>query len=184
MSSSLVFPRPAVDRQAFDDAVARLAGAVAIVTWWDEAPRGLLVRAVNLLSTRPPRVLFGVDKDDFGHETLLRTDACALNLLSDADEAEAQRFAQAGPPDRFSPDRWRLSPDQPPRIAAGAVYLSGGIDQKIDAGSHSLFVVRVETAEIKNRAPLVYFDRGFRRLAQSPPSAGAQVIDLSTGSPR
>lgn len=168
MSSLIVFPRPTVHDQAFVEATSRLAGAVAIVTWQADSPGGLLVRGVSLLSTRPARILFGVDKEDAAHEALLHAENLALNLLSETDEDEAERFSGARPGlTRFPADRWRVEAGQPPRLVAGAVHLSGVVDHRIDAGSHSLFVVRVDAAEVNDhRAPLVSFDHGFRRLAQ------------------
>jgi flavin reductase (DIM6/NTAB) family NADH-FMN oxidoreductase RutF len=167
MSSLLVFPRPTVHDQMFAEATSRLAGAVAIVTWRSDEPDGLLVRTVSLLSTLPPRVLFGAPKDAPGHDGLLGAANCMINLLSEADEEEAERFEKAGRHrDRFPTDRWRIEPDQPPRLRAGTAHLAGAIDHRIDAGSHSLFVVRIDDAEVNSRAPLVSFDHGFRRLAQ------------------
>lgn len=174
MSSLLVFPRPTASDQIFAEATSRLAGSVAIVTWQSGAPDGLLVRTVSLLSTQPPRVLFGVAKDARGHDSLLGAAACALNLLSEADEDEAERFTRAGRADaRFPADRWRVGDREPPRLLAGTAHLSGVIDHRIDAGSHSLFILRVEEADVNDRAPLVSFDRGFRRLAQAAATVSA-----------
>jgi flavin reductase (DIM6/NTAB) family NADH-FMN oxidoreductase RutF len=176
MSSLVVFPRPTVHDQTFVEATSRLAGAVAIVTWRADAPAGLLVRNVSLLSTRPARVLFGVDKEDPAHEGLLLADTFTLNILSEADEAEAERFSGARPgPTRFPADRWRIDAGQPPRLLAGATHLSGVVDHRIDAGSHSLFVVRVDAAEVNDRAPLIAFDHGFRRLAERAQTEAASA---------
>ena len=176
MSNLLLFPRPAIHDHAFAEAASRLAGAAAIVTWQEGGPGGLLVRAVSLLSTRPARVLFGVAKDDLAHDALLKAETCALNLLSETDEDEAERFGAARPDRRgFAPDRWRIDAGQPPRLLAGSVHLAGAVDHRIDAGSHSLFVVRVEAAEVNDKAPLVSFDHGFRRLAQSPQTEAASA---------
>ena len=120
-------------------------------------------------------MLFGVAKDDLAHAALLKAEACALNLLSETDEDEAERFAAAADRRRFAPDRWRVDAGQPPRLLAGSVYLAGAVDHRIDAGSHSLFVVRVEAAEVNDKAPLVSFDHGFRRLAQSPQTEAASA---------
>ena len=176
MSNLLIFPRPTIQDQAFTEAASRLAGAAAIVTWQAGGPDGLLVRTVSLLSTRPARVLFGVAKDDLAHNALLQAETCALNLLSETDEAEAVRFGAAvADKRRFAKDRWRIDADQPPRLLAGSVYLAGAVDHRIDAGSHSLFLVRVEAAEVNDKAPLVSFDHGFRRLAQSTETEAASA---------
>jgi flavin reductase (DIM6/NTAB) family NADH-FMN oxidoreductase RutF len=181
MSNLLVFPRPAVHDQAFAEAISRLAGAAAIVTWRIDAPGGLLVHAVSLLSTRPARVLFGVAKDDPAHDGLLQAETCALNILSEADEEEAARFSQArSVQTRFPADRWRIEADQLPRLRAAAVHLSGAVDHRIDAGSHSLFVVRVEASEVNDRTPLISFDHGFRRLVTTG-AAGAPATAIQAG---
>jgi flavin reductase (DIM6/NTAB) family NADH-FMN oxidoreductase RutF len=180
MSSSLLYPIAAADPRAFADAAARLAGSVAIIAWEGASgPEGLLVRTVSLLSTRPPRVLFGVEKDALGHAGLLQTEACAINLLSDADEDEAERYVREELRDeRFSPTRWRLQDGRAPRLQASAAHLTGVIDQRIDAGSHSLFVLRVEDVDARDQSPLVYFNRGFRRLEPPRQTSGAQVCAI------
>lgn len=171
MSSLVAFPRSALNEQAFGEAASKLAGAVAIVTWQAGVPGGLLVRSVSLLSTRPARILFGVDKRHPGHDLLLHAETCTLNLLSEADEDEAARFERQRPAE-FPPHRWRVQADHPPRFIASAIHLEGVVDHRIDAGSHSLFVVLIDAVEVNDRAPLIAFDRGFRRLAQ-PEAASA-----------
>ena len=179
MPNPLVFPQPTVDGRAFIDANARLAGAAAIVTWHGDSHGGMLVRAVSLLSTRPPRVLFGVDKKDPGHADLLQAQTFAINLLSDADEEEAERFSRnAAAQTDFPSDRWLAPADQPPRLVASPLHLLGFVDHRIDAGSHSLILLRVSSSETTDGAPLVCFDHGFRRLAQ-PGSAMAQIAHSS-----
>jgi flavin reductase (DIM6/NTAB) family NADH-FMN oxidoreductase RutF len=173
MSNLLAFPRQTLDGRTFAEATSRLAGAVAIVTWQVDKPGGLLVRSVSLLSTRPARILFGVDKEHPGHDLLLGADTCAINLLSEADEDEAARFEDQHPVQtEFPQDSWRVQPDRPPRFIASAIHLEGIVDHRINAGSHSLFAVCVDAAEVNDRAPLVSFDHGFRRLAQAAPSIG------------
>ena len=177
-------PIPTVSGRAFVDAAAKLAGAAAIVAWTEDRPRGVLIRAVNLLSTQPPRVLFGVDKLDPDHDGLLMADRCSLNLLSDQDEAEADRFVR---PDRrqerFAAERWRREAGEPPRLTSAVVHLAGVIDQRIDAGSHSLFVVRVDEAHSHDETPLVCFDRGFRRLQPRTPPPSAEIYALPRTAP-
>ena len=164
---TLTLPRPTVDEAVFRDAMAHLASGVAVAACWDgEEPRGLLVSSLTALSTEPPRVLFCVAKTASAHNALLKAQECSLALLAEADRDEAERFSQrdrAG--DRFDPRQWELTPEAPPRRLDALVAIQGFIDQKINAGSHSIFIVRVTAADVLDHAPLVYFDRAFRRLA-------------------
>jgi flavin reductase len=165
-----------VDEHAFREAMARLASGVAVVACWDgDVPRGLLVSSLTALSTEPPRVLFCVKKSASSHGALLGAQPCSLTLLSESDRREAERFSRSDlAHERFKTGVWRLDPDRPPQRHGGLVRLNGFIDQKIDAGSHSIFILRVEEAEIGADPPMVYFDRAFHRLfpfAEDSPEA-------------
>ena len=164
--SALTLPRPAVDDVAFREAMARLASGVAVVACWDgETPRGLLVSSLTALSTEPPRVLFCVKKTASAHGALLKAQACSLTLLGEDERREGERFSRSElAHERFRPDDWRLDPDRPPEYRGGLVRLHGFVEQKIDAGSHSIFILRVGEADVGDHTPLVYFDRAFHRL--------------------
>jgi flavin reductase len=161
----LPLPRPVVDAQAFSEAAAHLAGAVAVVAWGGARPRGMLVHSVGVLSAEPARILFALDKEQTGHDALLLEQECGVSLLGGGDEAEAEGFArQDGGRDRFQADRWLVRADAPPQFLGSLAHFAGFIDRKIDAGSHSLFVVRVNVAAVRRRTPLVYFDHAFHPL--------------------
>ncbi len=163
---TLALPRPSVDEAAFREAMARLASGVSVAACWHgEEPRGLLVSSLTALSTEPPRVLFCVKKTASAHGALLQAQECSLSLLAEDDRREAERFSRTDlTHERFRAGAWTLDPDRPPQHLDGLVRLTGFIDQKMDAGSHSIFILRVSEAEAGSRAPLIYFDRAFHRL--------------------
>jgi flavin reductase len=167
---TLTLPRPQIDEASFRDAMARLASGVAVVACWDgDTPHGLLVSSLTALSTEPPRVLFCVSKRSSSHAPLLRTEQCSLSLLAEGDRREAERFSRRDlAHERFDADFWGMTPGRPPQPKGGLVTLNGFVDQKLDAGSHSIFILRIEDAQAASlRRPLVYFDRAFHRL--TPP---------------
>jgi flavin reductase (DIM6/NTAB) family NADH-FMN oxidoreductase RutF len=45
------------------------------------------------------------------------------------------------------------------------VNLSGRISNRMDAGSHSVFVLDVEAIDRRDGEPLVYFGRSYRTLS-------------------
>ncbi|MEI9891712.1 MAG: flavin reductase family protein [Caulobacteraceae bacterium] len=171
---TLVQPRPTVSEAAFRQAMARLASGVAVAACWEgDSPRGLLVSSLTALSTEPPRVLFCVKKTASAHNALLASQDCSLTLLGEEDQGEAERFSRSDlAHERFRPDLWRLARHRPPERLDGLVRLSGVIDQRIDAGSHSIFILRIADAAVGDETPLVYFDRSFHRLH---PLAGASA---------
>jgi flavin reductase len=165
------------DPTRFREAMARLAAGVAIVACRDDGkPRGLLVSSLTSLSVTPPRVLFCVAKSAGSHDPLARADRCALSVLSDRDTEEAECFSSGERgAERFTSAAWRLAPGAPPLHRGALIGLTGPISQRVDAGSHSVFILDVETVESQNAGPLIYFDRAFRSLGVSRARTGASA---------
>ncbi len=156
----------APDPDLFRDAMARLASGVAIAACWDgQTPRGLLVSSITALSTEPARVLFCVRQAAASHSALLRAKQCSLAILAEDDLDEAARFSSASRSgERFDTTVWRLVTDAPPQHRAPLTALTGRIGARINAGTHTIFVLDVETVTARRGEPLVYFDRAFRGL--------------------
>jgi flavin reductase (DIM6/NTAB) family NADH-FMN oxidoreductase RutF len=155
-----------VDAAAFREAMARLAGGVAIVSCWDgDTPKGLLISSLIALSTEPPRVLFCVRKEASSHAAMSTAASCSITILSEDDQEEAERFsATSRTGERFSEAHWSLSQDAPPTYRNALVTLSGEITQRHDTGTHTVLILTVTTSVQRAAAPLVYYDRAFRGL--------------------
>ena len=165
-----LLPHPAsaqaLDSQDFRNAMSRLAGGVGVAACWNgEEPAGLLVSSIAVLSVEPARVLFCVQKTARSHDALFRARRCSLNLLAERDRAEAERYSKAErSSERFDLGRWSLDPAAPPRHRSALVGLTGAIGHRMDAGTHTVFVLNVSEAEVQDAGPLVYFDRGYAGL--------------------
>lgn len=161
------------DATGYKEAMAQLASAVSVAACWDGAlPAGLLVSSLTPLSAEPPRVLFCVQKSVRSHDAFLRASVCSLHVLAEPDLEEARRFSEAGRQvERFDPMRWSLDRDSPPRYRLALIGLVGRIRSRIDAGTHSVFVVNLTETDVREGAPLVYVQRryaGVRPLGSSP----------------
>lgn len=153
----------------FKDALANLASGVAIISCWDDAaPRGLLVSSITGLSVEPPRFLFCVRKEAASHEALLRAETCGVAILSAGDHEEALRFSSsARSSERFAPSRWDLNHQDAPAYLGGLSTATCRIDSRIDATTHSVFVVTAITLAVAHSAkPLVACARGFHGLGR------------------
>lgn len=157
--------RPPVDEAAYRNAMAKLASGVAVVACWHNAePRGLLVSSLTGLSSDPPRILFCVRKASAAHDALLAADACSISILGEEDAVEAGRFSRADlAPQRFGRD-WRLERKAPPRLRQALASLWGPVRCRIDAGSHTIFILDIGHAEARDGEPLVYFERDFHGI--------------------
>ena len=147
----------------FKEVLAHLAGGVAIISCWDrETPRGLLVSSITGLSVEPPRFLFCVRKEAGCHDALVRAAECGVTLLSADDQDEAWRYASsARASERFSPERWRLSPEAAPAYRGGVAGARCVIDSVADAGTHSILIVTAKESTLSPARPLVAWNRGF-----------------------
>jgi flavin reductase (DIM6/NTAB) family NADH-FMN oxidoreductase RutF len=130
------------------------------------------------LSAEPPRVLFCVQKQVRSHDAFLRTEACSLHVLAEPDLDEAQRFSEAGRhSERFDLTGWRLDRAGPPRYRFALIGLIGRIGHRIDAGTHSIFVVNLTETDVREGEPLVYAQRRFAGLR--PVSADQALAHLA-----
>jgi flavin reductase len=152
--------------QQFKNAMSRLASGVGIAACWRaDRPVGLLVSSMTSVSADPPRVLFCVQKTAHSHDSFLEASHCSLNILAEDDHAEADKFSSwARHAERFDPALWGLDRRSPPAYAAALIELAGSIIHRLDAGTHSVFVVHVDKARVREAAPLIYFDRRYGRL--------------------
>jgi flavin reductase len=176
---------PAVSSHDFRSAMSRLAGGVGVAACWNgEAPAGLLVSSIAVLSVDPPRVLFCVRKTAPSHNALFHARRCSLNILAERDRTEAERFSTAARSgERFDPELWRLDRDAPPLHRSALVGLTGTVGHRMDAGTHTVFVLNVLDAEAQDGGPLVYFDGGYAGLRPLG-EAGAAAAELTSRAPR
>jgi flavin reductase len=156
-------PRP----DLFRDALARLAGGLAIVSFWEQGrPQGLLVSSIVGLSVEPPRFLFCVRKEASCHDALVRTDLLSVAILSDEDEEAARAFTAEGDrSSRFTGPHWRLDAIGAPLYVGGLSAAECVVAACIDAGTHSILAVTAQSLKVRTGAPLLAFDRALRTLA-------------------
>ncbi len=166
-AEAAIVARQTADPGQFKEALARLAGGLAIVSGWEgDEPHGLLVSSITGLSVDPPRFLFCVRKEAASHGALLRGDLCGVTILSTEDEAEAQTFIQPTlKHQRFKSGRWSLTAPAPPLFEGGLSSTACVIDARIDAGSHTILVATAHSVRLQDGEPLLFFNRGLRRLA-------------------
>jgi flavin reductase len=164
--SALIQPSLA-DPDTFKNALARLAGGLAIVSGWAESePHGLLVSSITGLSVDPPRYLFCVRKEASSHGAFLRGDICGVTILSAEDEPEARTFIDPHrKAQRFRSARWSLDASKPPLLDGALSSAACLIEARIDAGSHTILVVTAQSVSVGDGEPLLSFNRGLRRLA-------------------
>jgi flavin reductase (DIM6/NTAB) family NADH-FMN oxidoreductase RutF len=125
----------------------RFPTGVAVVTVEAGGRRvGLTVGTLVALSLEPPLVAFAVSRQAALHELLRDAGAAAVSLLAAGQEHVAQHFARGVPPIAM----WSgvdVEPGEGPPLLSGALgWLRCTLCSGQDAGTHTLFVSRVEEA--------------------------------------
>jgi flavin reductase (DIM6/NTAB) family NADH-FMN oxidoreductase RutF len=138
--------------------------AICIVTIQLEETRvGLTVGSLVSVSLEPPLVGFALGRQAQLHELLRGAGEFGVSLLGDDQEAVAQHFARSVPPiAMWTGVPLRHDVPGPPLIANALGWLRCGIEAEHPTGDHTLFVGRVEWAEVGSRRPaLVYVRQGY-----------------------
>ena len=159
----------------FKDAMSVLAGAVVMVTTYVEGrPWGLTISSCCSVSAEQPQILISLRSSTVSCREVIRSRGFGVSMLSAAQRPVAEFGAAVGAP-KFVDDYCEGDDEvrTGPPIAGALCHLSCSVVSSFEVGDHELIVGRIRKVRMREdkRAadPLLYFDRGFRRLS---PSAG------------
>ncbi len=158
-----------VSADSFRDALRHFPAGVTLVTIRaGEVVHGLTVSAFASVSPDPPLVAVMIDHVHRAHQ-LLQTPAAtfAVNILA-VDQAElSDRFAWGPDTERFAAGRWATAESGAPVLEDALAWLDCRIHSHHAAGTHSLYIGEVVATGVPrpDGPPLVYWNRGYRKLA-------------------
>lgn len=136
-------------------------GVTVVTTTVDGTPYGLAVNAFSSVSMDPPMVLVCVKSTSQTHPHLEISDHIGINILANDQEWIAQAFASSGG-DKFAGISWHSSLTGAPLLDGAAAAFEVKIDQRIPAGSHTIFLGEVVAVEAEGeRQPLLYLGGAF-----------------------
>jgi flavin reductase (DIM6/NTAB) family NADH-FMN oxidoreductase RutF len=149
----------AIEPDVFKNGMRRLtAGVTIITTLADGERRGLTATAVCSVSVAPPTLLCCVNRQGSAHDAILASGRFAINVLTAADLALAERFggAELGEA-RFSEGEWGTLETGAPILKSAFVGFDCRVVQTFDGATHSIFLGEVVAQSIGDGAePLCY----------------------------
>jgi len=156
---------------AFRDALRHFAAGVTLVTIRaGERVHGLTVSAFTSVSPDPPLVAMMIDHAHGAHALLCAPDATfAINVLGAEHRELSDRFAWGPDAERFAAGRWTTAVTGAPVLEDALAWLDCRLHSRHAAGSHELYVGEVLASAVPRpeAPPLIYWNRGYRRLADA-----------------
>lgn len=165
-----------VDQKAFRDVVGRFTSGVTVITTSvDGRPHGTTASAMSSLSMDPPMLLVCLNKTSETGAAVLKAQSFAVNILADAQEHLAGKFAVKGA-DKFSGVATHTGVTGSPLLDGNLATIECRTVETVTGGTHTVFLAEVLTAEARELAPLTYFRGRFGRLEQAKELAAYRTL--------
>jgi flavin reductase (DIM6/NTAB) family NADH-FMN oxidoreductase RutF len=152
---------------AFRQACSRYATGVTVVTTFDAdgLPQGMTANSFTSVSLQPPLISVCVAHAANMYPHFRNARTFAINILAGSQQEYSVRFSQWDPQERFEGILWTTGDIGAPLLEGALAHLECTVWKKVEAGDHTILIGRVRRAFFGDGAPLVYFDRGYRKLA-------------------
>lgn len=172
MNTQPAFDTPAVEiadvsSPAFRNGMARLAGAVNIITTDGPAGKaGFSATAVCSVTDSPPTLLVCLNRTASVFNAVMGNRALCVNVLTSAHEDLSSLFGGKTPvEERFSAASWHRGVTGAPILSDAQVSFDCIISDMQDVGSHRVLFCTVKTVEENDaETALLYYGRSYRHL--------------------
>jgi len=159
-----------ISPDVFRDAMSRFPGVVTLVTTCNgQERRGITATAVCSVTADPPSLLVCLNKATGTCATVGETGQFNVNLLGQEAEDLALRFAGVGGvtgEEKFATSDWRADDKGLPYLADALLSMSCDVSERIEAGSHVVFIGQIRSVRFGQGDPLLYERSAFRALAR------------------
>jgi flavin reductase (DIM6/NTAB) family NADH-FMN oxidoreductase RutF len=155
----------AVAPEAFRDTLKLFASGITIVTATLDGVRfGMTCTSFASVSLEPPLVIVCLERDSHTLAAVSGANYFAVSILGTEQEDIARSFSRPGdkPFDEF-PNH--PAPNGASLIEGAIGWLACEVVSNVVSGDHNVVVGRVEDCASAEGPPILYFNRGYRRLS-------------------
>lgn len=166
---------PAPSRTDFRDAMARLGGAVSVVTTDGPAGRaGFTASAVCSVSDAPPTLLVCLNRSASVYDTFKANRSLCVNTLAHDQEGLATLFGGRTPmADRFAAADWTTRDTDAPVLRNALASFDCRVTEIVESGTHDVLFCAVLSVEADHgRDGLIYFARRFHAVTTEQVTRG------------
>lgn len=164
-----------VDVSGFRDAMARLGGAVSVITTDGPAGRfGFTASAVCSVTDSPPTLLVCMNRASLSNAHFKSNGVLCVNVLAGTHQDVSGTFANGhlSMEERFAATPWSTLESGSPVMAEALVNFDCRISQVHEVGSHSIFYCEVlKIKQGDSDEGLVYFNRAYHTLCEASKAA-------------
>lgn len=154
----------AVPHEVFRDVIGRFASGVTVITTTaDGVDFGTTASAVSSLSLEPPMLLICLNRTSDTQGAVVKAGVFGVNILAEDQGEIAYRFAKKGP-HKFEGLALLRGRTGVPLVEHALAHLECEVEETVTAGTHTVFLARVQQAAGGEGAPLTYFRGRFGRL--------------------
>ena len=159
-----------IDIPCFRQTMALFPGAVTVITTGTgKTRRGITATAVCSVTDSPPSLLVCVNNRTGTCMEIARSGRFSVQLLAQEHADLAMGFAGAGGRsglDKFDLGDWQECTRGLPRLRGALASLSCEVLEDTEAGTHRIFIGRIEDVAITAGEALVYAGARFHRLTE------------------
>jgi flavin reductase (DIM6/NTAB) family NADH-FMN oxidoreductase RutF len=151
-------------------ACGQLATGVSVLTV-ERAPRrvhGMTANSVTSVSLDPLLLLICVAQHANFLPLIKKEKRFGVNILKEGQQAISKYFAQTEENPEVEAElgiRYRWTPSGIPLLEGALAHIACIVVASYIAGDHTIFLGEVESVEVFNGEPLLYFRGAYRRLA-------------------
>ena len=157
-----------ISSEDFRKALRHFPAGVTIVTIKaDDRTHGLTVSAFASVSAEPPLIAIIIENRHKAYGLLQEPEAVfAVNILGEEQAELSNRFAWVKDEDRFAMGNWSTAETGAPILTDALAWLDCRIHARYPAGSHTVYIgeVHASSVPLEEAPPLIYWNRGYRKL--------------------
>jgi len=158
-----------VSSDAFKTAMRRFPTGVTVVTSVKNGePRGVTVSAFASVTLEPPTILICVNREARSYLFISTSKIFCVNILSADQQPLAERFAARIRERQFEGVKYSIDRTGAAVLEGSLAHLDCEVTEEHHAGSHSIFIGRVVSLDVRDGSPLGYFDGAYHDFALEP----------------
>src|SRR3989442_9916218 len=153
-----------MDPQVFRQIIGNFASVVTVITTREQGTNyGLTASAMTSLTLDPPMLLVCINKNTGTQAAISRTRTFGVNILGQEQAHLAYQFAKPQA-DKFQGVDISYGGLGVPLLTGALARIECRVAADVEAGTHTVFLAEVDSAETSGEAPLTYFRGKFGRF--------------------